>query len=337
MFLLLRSGKKILICILSLCSLQYGVAQQSLNFENYSSDHGLSQLSCYALAQDSNGFIWVGTQDGLNRYDGRLFKVYAQQNEAGKTLPSNTIFSLYADSAYNLLWIGTSGGLCLYHTAGDSLAKLSAFFPFATALEKLPIKKVISFKKNEYWIIAFNNGLYYLNTATSTLYSYFNEAENISSVTDITSHEGKVIVSLLYTLYELTPDGRAYQPQLLVKDYLFPQIEAIASYNHRLWIGTISDGCYQVGNPVDKKENIVAPKIIFGGIYCFAIDAANELWIGTRGSGIYRYNATTNQVTQAQHNQFLPGSPASNFVVFLLKDRQGNMWWMAGLTSRNYW
>lgn len=312
--------------MLTLCSLHNAVAQQLLNFENYSSDHGLSQLSCYALAQDSNGFIWVGTQDGLNRYDGRLFKVYAQQNEAGRKLPSNTIFTLHADSSNNLLWVGTSGGLCLYNPAGDSLAKLSDFFPFAAAVEKLPIKKIISFKKNEYWIIAFNNGLYYLNTATSTLRSYFNEPEAISSVTDITWHEGKVIVSLLYTLYELVPEGRAYQPQLLIKDYLFPQIEAIASYNHRLWIGTISDGCYQVGNPVDQKKSIVEPNIIFGGIYCFAIDEANELWIGTRGSGIYRYNAATNRVTQAQHNQFLPGSPASNFVVFLLKDRQGNMW-----------
>jgi len=312
--------------LLSLCSLHYAVAQQSLNFENYSSDNGLSQLSCYALAQDSTGFIWVGTQDGLNRYDGRLFKVYAQQNEAGKKLPSNTIFSLYADPAHDLLWVGTSGGLCLYHHAGDSLAKLSGFFPFARALEKLPIKKIISFKKDEYWIIAFNNGLYYLNTATATLRSFFNEPENLSSVTDITWHDGKVIVSLLYTLYELVPEGREYRPKLLLKDHLFPQIEAIASYDHRLWVGTISDGCYQIGNPIDQKENIITPNIVFGGIYCFAVDAANELWIGTRGSGIYRYNAATNRATQALHNQFLPGSPASNFVVFLLKDRQGNMW-----------
>lgn len=308
------------------CCLQQVAAQQSLNFENYSSDHGLSQLSCYALAQDSNGFIWVGTQDGLNRYDGRRFKVYARQNEAGQKLPSNTIFTLYADAATNLLWIGTSAGLCLYNTAGDSLTKLSDFFPFAAALEKLPIKKIISFKKNEYWIIAFNNGLYYLNTATSIIHSYFNEAEEVSGVTDIASHEGKVIVSLLYTLYELVPADTTYRPQLLVKDYQFPQIEAIASYNHRLWIGTISDGCYQVSTPVDKKANIVALDIISGGIYCFATDAANELWIGTRGSGVFRYNASNNVVTQAQHNQFLSGSLASNFVVFLLKDRQGNMW-----------
>lgn len=301
-------------------------AQQPLTFENYSSDHGLSQLSCYALAQDPNGFIWAGTQDGLNRYDGKLFKVYMRQNEDGKKLPSNTIFSLYSDAVRNLLWVGTSGGLCLYHSSGDSLGKLSGYFPFAKALEKLPVKKIISFKKDEYWIIAFNNGLYYLNTATAILRSFFNEPENKSGVTDITWHEGKVIVSLLYTLYELVPEGDAYRPQLLIKDYLFPQIEALTSYDHRLWIGTISDGCYQIGNPVNKKESISSPNIVSGGIYCFAVDASNELWIGTRGSGIYRYNAAANRVIHALHNQFLPGSPASNFVVFLLKDRQGNMW-----------
>ncbi len=311
-----------------LCFLQQHLfAQQPLNFENYSSDNGLSQLSCYSLAQDATGFIWVGTQDGLNRYDGRMFKVYAQQNEAGKKLPSNTIFSLYADPAHDLLWVGTSGGLCVYRQAGDSLAQLSDVFPFAQPLEKLPIKKIISFKENEYWIIAFNNGLYYLNTATATLRSFFNDAENFSNVTDITTHDGKVIVSLLYTLYELVPAGREYQPQLLLKDHPFPQIEAIVSYDDHLWVGTISNGCYQISNPINQIKNIAAQSIVYGGVYCFAVDdASNELWIGTRGSGIYRYHAATNRVTQAVHNQFLPGSPASNFVVYLLKDRQGNMW-----------
>ena len=322
----MRFEKKIVLCLISLCNLHDAAAQERLSFENYSADLGLSQLSCYALAQDSSGFIWVGTQDGLNRYDGRQFNVYAQQNEAGRKLPSNAIFTLHFDPLHNLLWVGTSGGPCLYDPSGDSLATLSDFFPFAAALEKLPIKKIVSFKKGEYWIIAFNSGLYYLNTATATLRAFFTEPEQRSNVTDIAWHEGKVIVSLLYTLYEQVPQGRTYEPRLLMEGHLFPQIEAIASYDHRLWIGTISDGCYHISNPIDKKENITAAGIVSGGIYCFAIDASDELWMGSRGSGIYRYNAATNRVTQAQHNQFLPGSPASNFVVFLFKDRQGNMW-----------
>lgn len=322
----LQPVRTIIISLLCYGIFHGAAARQSINFQNYSSDHGLSQLSCYALAQDSKGFIWVGTQDGLNRYDGRRFHVYARQNDKGRKLPSNTIFTIFADATNDLLWIGTAGGLCLFKTSGDSLALLSDDFPFAAELENLPIKKIISFQKNEYWIIAFNNGLYHLNTSTSTVQKFFNEPENNSSVTDITFHEGSVIVSLLYQLYELKPQGNRYEQIRLMGDFQFPQIEAIASYNHDLWIGTISDGCYQVERPLSNTEYTIAPKIISGGIYCFAIDASDELWIGTRGNGLYKYNGATREIIQSMHNQFLPGSPASNFVVYLLKDRQGNMW-----------
>ncbi len=312
--------------LISLCSLCQAVAQRSLHFENYSSNHGLSQLSCYALAQDPDGFIWVGTQDGLNRYDGQRFDVYTRQHAEGDKLPSNAIFSLHQDTNRQLLWIGTSGGLGLYDLRGDSLARLTDFFPFAADLEKLPIKKIVSFETDGYWVIAFNNGLFYLNTATASVQSFFTGPEYRSDVTDVVLHDGKIIVSLLYTLHELVPQGNAYRPAALLDGYQFPQIESIASYDRRLWVGTIVSGCYSIGNPFHGKGNVVASHIVAGGVYCFAVDAENRLWIGTRGNGIYRYDAATGLVVQAMHNQFVPASLASNFVVSILKDRQGNMW-----------
>lgn len=300
--------------------------QPDLSFTNYSPEDGLSQLSCYALAQDANGFLWVGTQDGLNRYDGRQFKVYAQQNEIGKNLPSNAITALYFDSLNNLLWTGTSRGLCLYDPLKDSITKFSDFFPFAKAIEALPIKKIVSLKENEYWIISYKQGLYCLNTKSATVRSFFTKQDNESMVTDIALHERKIIVSLLYSLYEMKPENNSYSPQLLHQNYRFPQIEAIASYHHQLWVGTISDGCYYIKNRIEDKENVVASDIVFGGVFCFGIDSNNELWIGSRGSGIYKYNAVTHHITRMSHNQFVPNSPATNFVVSLLKDRQGNMW-----------
>lgn len=313
--------------LILLYSTHYAIAQQpALSFNNYSSEDGLSQLSCYALAQDSNGFIWVGTQDGLNRYDGRQFKVYVKQNEAAKNLPSNAISALYFDSLNNLLWTGTSRGLCLYDPSKDSITKFSDFFPFAKAIENLPVKKIVSFKENEYWIISYKPGLYCLNTKSATLRSYFTKQDSGSAVTGIALHEGRIIVSLLYSLYELKPENNSYQPWLLHETYRFPQIETIASYHHRLWIGTISDGCYYIKDRIEEKENVVASDIVFGGIFCFGVDANNELWIGSRGSGIYKYNAVTGHVARMVHNQFVPSSPATNFAVSLLKDRQGNMW-----------
>ena len=299
---------------------------QRLLFENYSSEQGLSQLSCYTIAQDSYGFMWFGTQDGLNRYDGREFKVYSKEIDAGKKLPSNAIFALYFDTTQKMLWIGTDKGLCIYHPGGDSLAKFTDFFPFAVELEKLPVKKIVSFKENEYWVITWNKGLHYLNAKSSEVKSFFVDEESRSNVTDIILHNGKIIVSLLYNLFELQPAGPSYQPVLLHEGFHFPQIEAIASYDNKLWVGTISDGCYYINAPVNNKENIVASDIVFGGVFCFRVDDNNELWIGTRGSGIYKYNAATSKVERAVHNQFLPNSPAANFPVYIFKDRQGIIW-----------
>lgn len=313
--------------LILLYGLHDAIGQQPvLNFTNYSSENGLSQLSCYALAQDADGFIWVGTQDGLNRYDGRQFKVYVQQHEAAKNLPSNAISSLYFDSLNNLLWTGTSRGLCLYNPSTDSIAKFSDFFPFAKVLENLSVKKIVSFKENEYWIVSYEQGLYCLNTKSETVRSFFTKQDSESTVTDIVLHEGKIIVSLLYSLYVLNPENNSYRPRLLHKTYRFPQIEAIASYHHQLWIGTISDGCYYIKDGIEKEENVIASDIVFGGVFCFSADANNELWIGSRGSGIYKYNAITGKATRMVHNQFVPGSPATNFTVSLLTDRQGNMW-----------
>lgn len=310
-------------CLLFICQ---PLHSQQLLFENYSSEQGLSQLSCYTIAQDSDGFMWFGTQDGLNRYDGREFKVYSRQTSTGKKLPSNAIFALYFDTTHQSLWVGTASGLCIYNSEGDSMTRFSDLFPFAADLEKLPVKKIVSFQKNEYWIITYNKGLYCLNTQSASLRSFFADEKKRASVTDIILHNGKIIVSLLYNLYELRPDGPSYQAMLLHEDYQFHQIEALASYDNKIWIGTISDGCYYINDPVEKKENIVASDIVFGGVFCFGIDNQNELWIGSRGSGIYKYNAVTNTVTRAMHNQFIPTSPATNFAVNLFKDRQGIMW-----------
>ena len=129
---------------------------QTLLFENYSSSVGLSQNSCYAIAQDNLGFMWLGTQDGLNRFDGKQFNVFLPQTEKGQKLPCNNITGLHFDNYKNLLWIGTLRGLRLYDTDGDSLATVSEVFPYASFLDKLMVKKIVSFKENEYWVICYN-------------------------------------------------------------------------------------------------------------------------------------------------------------------------------------
>lgn len=299
---------------------------QPMLFENYNSDNGLSQNSCYAISQDKYGFMWFGTQDGLNRYDGREFKIYSAQNEIGKKLPSNIITSLFYETNTNLLWVGTVQGACIYSVAGDSLMSISEFYPLASRLDNIPIKKIISFKKGVYWIITFNYGLIYLNTENGTLETFFNDEEDKANVTSIVDHEGKIYVSLLYRMFQMQPDGNSFRVASFHKDYPFPQIRELFSYDHALWIGTMAEGCYLIKNPVENRESIVASKDFPGGIAGFTVDKNGNLWIGMRGSGIYRYDPKHQKIDRAANIQFDATSPCSNYALSIFTNQQGIVW-----------
>lgn len=102
-----------LLTLLLCCS---AFAEPSLRFERIGLNQGLSQSSVYTMLQDSQGFIWVGTQDGLNRYDGYEFKVFRHQAGDPNSLPDNDVTALLQEDDSHL-WVGTNVGLCLFNLA----------------------------------------------------------------------------------------------------------------------------------------------------------------------------------------------------------------------------
>lgn len=83
---------------------------QSVKFEHIGPEQGLSQSSVYCILQDHQGFMWFGTDGGLNKYDGYNFTVYRHDAENPQSLSNGTIMALYEDRS-GVLWIGTYGGL----------------------------------------------------------------------------------------------------------------------------------------------------------------------------------------------------------------------------------
>ena len=94
-------------------------AQDRFPFRELRKRDGLSQNSVVGIAQDGKGFMWFGTRDGLNRYDGDEFRVYRQERDDEHSLVYNDIRTLYFDADYNHLWVGTTEGLCRYREATD--------------------------------------------------------------------------------------------------------------------------------------------------------------------------------------------------------------------------
>ena len=83
--------------------------EQDTQFERISVEQGLSQSSVHCIFQDSKGFMWFGTEDGLNKYDGYQFTVYNNDPDDISSLSSNEVWAIYEDSS-GVLWIGTIGG-----------------------------------------------------------------------------------------------------------------------------------------------------------------------------------------------------------------------------------
>lgn len=316
--------KKLLLSIF-LFSTAFVNAQQLL-FENYSSGEGLSQNSVNAIAQDANGFMWFGTQDGLNRFDGKRFKIFLPHAYEGRKLPCNMITSLYYDNYSHYLWIGTYRGLCLYSLPGDSMATTTEMFPYAPELNKAMVKNIVSFTENEFWITTYNKGLLYINTKSKAVLSFFTQPDQIYRVNNVVMHKGKIVVSLAYQLYQMNVSASGFQPMPLLRAFHFPEIKEIVSYKNALWIGTLNSGCFYIENDMKSLSDIHRFQEMEGGVSCFEEDVNGDLWIGTGGQGIIKYKPVSNSTVTAMHNDFDPRSPGKDFVLSLFKDRQGIIW-----------
>jgi ligand-binding sensor domain-containing protein len=108
------------ICLL--LSLLVNASGPSVQFERLTTKDGLSQNSIYAMVQDKEGFLWIGTLEGLNRYDGYELKVYRKDALDDSTLGDNSITALFEDSK-GTLWVGTTNGLSKYDRKHDRFVR----------------------------------------------------------------------------------------------------------------------------------------------------------------------------------------------------------------------
>lgn len=114
-----------IVCLSCLLPLFAWAAQETnYIFRHYQVEHGLSDNMVTACIQDNDGFVWIGTRDGLNRFDGYSFKVFRHDPEVSSTLGSNWITSLNCDQTGNL-WVGTLAGLFRYDKEHESFHHLS--------------------------------------------------------------------------------------------------------------------------------------------------------------------------------------------------------------------
>ena len=130
-----------------------GLAQeQQIYFEHLTSKDGLSESVINCILQDSRGFMWFGTNDGLNKYDGYLFTVFRPSKSDSSSISSNLVFSISEDQD-SRLWIGTTGGgVNIFDLKTETFSHLKHYPDNPNSLSSNHIRCIESDRQGRVWI-----------------------------------------------------------------------------------------------------------------------------------------------------------------------------------------
>ena len=317
-------------------------ARAELRFEHLSLDEGLSQVSVQALAQDRRGFLWVGTADGLNRYDGYEFKVYRNDPEDPGSLSDNHVTALHEDRA-GTLWVGSAdGGLNRFDPSTDRFTRYRNEPRDPTSLSGNWIRSIWEDGAGRLWIGTWGAGLNRFDATTGRFTRYRSDPADPASLSDdwvLALHGDSAGALWVGTrrggLNRLDPAGERFtrfvgdpeDGRSLSAGAVFAIHEDEAG---GLWVGTgggLSRFDAATGTFVRYLHDPEDPESL-GGDFLMAIedDGAGGLWIGSEGGGLSRFDPATEKFDRYAHSPADPRSPSSNAVVSMLVDDSGVLW-----------
>ncbi|MEE4116950.1 MAG: two-component regulator propeller domain-containing protein [Marinilabiliaceae bacterium] len=258
-------------------------------FTHLTINNGLSQSSGKAIVQDEYGYMWFGTADGLNRYDGYSIVKYYNSPNSKFSLPSNDISYLYSNPYDSVLWVGTQDkGPALYLRERNNFITFSATLERAGYSEFGHITGIVALNRDTVLISTNNRGLY-LYSAADSLFSRF----------DLGTSPG------INNIKAMLKDSRS-----------------------RIWIGTGS-GLFtfnQSSLQTGSKPDLIDSGILGSrNITALAEDSRGYLYIGTHTYGVIRFHPSTGEATRLIFNENAPGLAGKNITAVLV-DKMNNLY-----------
>lgn len=268
---------------------------KDLRFKNASIQEGLSHEKVYCSLQDSKGFMWFGTRNGLSLYDGYNFTVYRHDPENNNSLTSSHIQVLHEDSQGNI-WIGTyDGGLNVYDRYTNTFRAFQYNPDDPNSIGSDNVYAIYEDRKQQIWIGTYGGGLCKFNKEREDFEGFKNNPNN---------------------------------PNSLVNNAVFDILE---DEKGNLWLATFGGGL-GVFDPSSHTFSAYQhlPEDEFSiptnDLYSLCRDKSGNIWIGTYGKGLIHLNLTTKRFTTYLHQEENPNSISSNYILSLAPDISGNLW-----------
>jgi len=313
------------------------IAQNNnFSFEYYTVDNGLSQSSVNCIYQDKKGFIWIGTQDGLNMFDGYSFTVYQHNPLDTNTISSNWVYAIAEDDK-GIIWVGTQNGLNAFNP------KTNEFKHYTTSKKQNVNEEIFSVLVGSDGFIWFKTSLtlYKLDPSTNKLdkfdlpQDFFINNKSDKGFPILEDEEG-IWLGAANGLFYFIKKLEVFKPYKYIEED--PNsisnnfITSLCFDNNRnLWVGT------QKGlNKFEKKKNRFIRFFAdekhpnqgpsSNNISAVCKSSNNFLWVGTFGGGLSVYDLTNKQFYHYKHEDGNDNSLAYNYILSLYEDRSLNLW-----------
>ncbi|MDZ4714067.1 MAG: two-component regulator propeller domain-containing protein [Cytophagales bacterium] len=319
----------LLLCVFAFT--ESGAQHPDPTFDHYNVEDGLSQSTVWNIFEDSKGFVWFCTPDGLNKFDGYTFKVYRNLKADTNSFISNHPVYIFEDSSGDL-WIGHRGGLSKYHYRQDRFSEVYRL-PEVTSEDEglLPLHesggRVWAWEKNR-GILGFNTQTLQEEAAYAPPEKYLKHARNHSRFGKTIA--GKAFISTTADLM-IVFDFSTLQYTFLFNKILDPSYDGISTTNKfavdehgNLWIPG-HDGLSYLDTKTLKSK---VYKDHFKGIdlTSCAFDQHGKLWIGSTTNGLYIMDIPYGTVTNISNKKHRENGLLYNYIESLFKDSSGNMW-----------
>jgi ligand-binding sensor domain-containing protein len=309
-------------------------------FDRITTADGLSYDKVRSIIQDRKGFIWIGTLNGLNRYDGHRFKTWFQLRNDSSSLPDNRIIKIYEDAKANL-WLCTFAGISRYDPVTEKFDNY--FFRSADGSSKTITCYDIKEMNGVYWV-ATVHGLCRLNLNDRSIESFPGLPADDLINTEICynllpSTSGFLWVATFRGMIKVDPEKLRYQhiritDGILSHEKADNQVSWLAEDSDRhFWIGTWSGGLKKFDAATNRFVTFMLTKSPgYTSIYNIArnILAGKDkryLWIASAGEGLFRFDKQSGRfesfLSKDIHEKF--GVPAGG-AFCLWEDNRGRIW-----------
>ena len=304
---------------------------QQILFRNYSVNDGLGSNTIWAISQDSEGYMWFGTKDGLNRFDGYNFKSFRYNKGNAKSLGSNFIHKiLNFDKTH--LWIATDLGVFILDMENETFTPIKA-------LANKAVFDLMKDSKGFIWISTRNHGLYQYKPAAGKLKHYQNKNNDGATISSnqirraIEDDEGNIWIAafgggldILDPVKQTFKHFKAGSKQGELSSNLILSLYKVLDGD--IWIGTLAAGLNRWSKETKTFRRYVksgANSINDNTVRSIYQTADGKLYIGTE-KGLNIFYIKENRFTSYTVKNNDPYSISDNAIYTIFKDKEGGMW-----------